>query len=212
MLFRSLAAVAGISVLAFVCSAVPTSTGLATTATTEPTGLTTFKIDSSHSTLTYRVRHMDVAYFHGRINKPAGTFMLDDADLASSSVHVTTEIANMDSGNEGRNRFLTGPQLFNAAEFPTLEFHSTAIAKISDGTYEATGDFLMHGVTKTITVQLDEYTTKQTERMGHRAGFECTFTVKRSDYEMGHLVKEGMLGDEVRITVAIEGVAQPQEG
>ncbi len=208
MLFRSLAIAAGISVLAFVCAAVPVSTDSPITTTTEPASLTAFTIDSAHSTLTYRVRHMDVAYFHGRINKPAGTFTLDDADLSGSSVQITAEIANMDSGNEGRDRFLTGPQLFNAAQFPTLEFHSTAIRKISGGTYEASGDFTMHGETRTITVRLDEYTTKQTERMGHRAGFECTFTIKRSDYGMDLFVKEGTLGDEVRITVAIEGVAR----
>ena len=201
MLFRSLTIATGVSILMSV------STGWQTQAT-EQEAATVFTVDSSHSTLTYRVRHMNVAYFHGRINKPAGSFTIDDDDLARSSVHVTVEIANMDSGSDGRNSFLTGPQLFNAAEFPTLEFHSTSIRKISDATYETTGDFTMHGVTKSITIPLAEYTTLQTERMGYRAGFECIFTVKQSDYGMNYAIERGALGDEVRITVAIEGVVK----
>jgi polyisoprenoid-binding protein YceI len=41
---------------------------------------------------------------------------------------------------------------------------------------------------------------------GARAGFETTFTIKRSEYGMNWGVEKGMLGDEVRITVALEGV------
>lgn len=207
MLSRSFTITTAVSILAVVCCITSVSTSWHTKTAEQETSAA-FTVDSSHSTLTYRVRHMGVAYFHGRINKPAGNFTIDDADLAQSSVNVIVQIANMDSGSEGRDRFLTGPQLFNAAQFPTLEFHSTSVRKISDGTYEATGDFTMHGVTKSITIRLDEYTTLQTERMGYRAGFESTFTVKRSDYGMGLFVKEGTLGNEVRITVAIEGVVK----
>ena len=207
MLSRSFTITTAVSILAVVCCITSVSTGWQAE-TTQPETSAAFTVDSSHSTLTYRVRHMGVAYFHGRINKPAGNFTIDDADLAQSSVNVIVQIANMDSGSEGRDRFLTGPQLFHAAQFPTLEFHSTSVRKISDGTYEATGNFTMHGVTKSITIRLDEYTTLQTERMGYRAGFESTFTVKRSDYGMGLFVKEGTLGNEVRITVAIEGVVK----
>ena len=207
MLLRSLTIATGVSILAVVYTITSVSTGWQTE-TAQQESSTTFTVDSSYSTLTYRVRHMSVAYFHGRINKPAGSFTIDDADLAGSSVHITAEIANMDSGSDGRNSFLTGPQLFDAAQFPTLEFHSSSVRKISDATYEATGDFTMHGVTKSITVPLAEYTTLQTERMGYRAGFECTFTVKRSEYGMNFSADGSMLGDEVRITVAIEGVAK----
>ena len=207
MLFRSLTITTAVSILAVVYTITSVSTGWQAK-TVEQEASAAFTIDSSHSTLTYRVRHMGVAYFHGRINKPAGSFTIDDADLTQSSVNVIVQIADMDSGSDGRNRFLTGPQMFNAAEFPTLEFHSTAVGKISDATYEATGDFTMHGVTKSITIRLDEYTTLQTERMGYRAGFESTFTVKQSDYGMNYAVERGGLGDEVRITVAIEGVVK----
>ena len=64
----------------------------------------------------------------------------------------------------------------------------------------------MHGVTKPIVARISDYTALQTERFGYRAGFECIFTVKRSEYGMDHGVQDMSLGDDVRITVAIEGV------
>ncbi len=207
MLFRSLTIATGVSILAVVYTITSVSMGWQAK-TSEQEAAVTFTVDSSHSTLTFRVPHMNVAYFHGRINKPAGNFTIDDADLAKSAVNVIVQISNMDSGSDSRNLFLTGPQLFDAAQFPTLEFHSTSIRKISDATYEATGDFTMHGVTKSITIPLAEYTTLQTERMGHRAGFECIFTVKQSEYGMNYAIEKGGLGDGVRITGAIEGVVK----
>ena len=63
MFLRSLTLAAGISILASV------SAGWQTEIAKQEASVV-FTVDSSHSTLTYRVRHMAVAYFHGRINKP----------------------------------------------------------------------------------------------------------------------------------------------
>jgi polyisoprenoid-binding protein YceI len=169
-----------------------------------------FTIDHVHSTMHYHLRHFGVSNFWGRINQPKGAFRIDDADLASSHVRVEVEVKNMDAGNDGRNRFLMSPDFFNVREYPTARFESTSIRKIDDDTYEADGTFLMHGVTQSITVLLDQYTAKQTVKFGYRAGFECRFTVKRSDYGMDLFVKEGTLGDEVTIIAAIEGVQRPE--
>jgi polyisoprenoid-binding protein YceI len=168
-----------------------------------------FTVDSTHSTLIYHLRHFGVSDFHGRINLPGGSFRIDDEDPSGSSLHILAEIKNMDTGNDGRDRFLMSPDFFNVREFPTAEFRSTSITRVGEGRYEATGDFTMHGVTKTITVQVAKFTATQTTRFGYRGGFECIFTVNRSEFGMGLFVEEGTLGDEVTIKAAIEGVQQP---
>ena len=65
---------------------------------------------------------------------------------------------------------------------------------------------LLHGVTKPITVKLEEYTEAATTKFGYRAGFLCTFTIKRSDYGMTSFMDQ--LGDEVQIIAAIEGARE----
>ena len=170
----------------------------------------TFRVDSVHSTIIYRVRHFGVANFYGRIQAPAGDFRIDDDDLAGSFVNITIDIKRMDAGNDQRNGFLLSPDFFNVREYPTATFKSTSVRKVAGGTYEADGDFTMHGVTKPLTVTVEQFTTADVPRFGHRGGFETTFTVKRSDYGMDLFVKEGTLGDEVRITAAIEGYVDPE--
>ncbi len=167
-----------------------------------------FEIDLSHSTMNFRIRHLGVSWFYGRVNMPEGEFLLDANDLSNSHVNISVATKNLDGGNEGRNKFLTGIDFFNVMEFPTAEFKSTSLKPIDKSTWEVTGNFTMHGVTKPITVRLEEYAESPTKKFGFRAGFLCTFTVKRSDYGMSNFMDENMLGDEVQITAAIEGARE----
>ena len=204
MLLRTATTAAVVLVLLFGAMLLPAR------ATTPRVAADAFAVDVAHSTVIFKLRHFGISNFYGRVKAPSGSFLVDDSDLAGSMINVTLEIKNMDSGNVGRDRFLLSPDFFNEREYPTAEFNSSSIKKLGEGTYEATGTFTMHGVSNPVTVRIDDYTTAHVERFGHRGGFECTFTVKRSDYGMDLFVKEGTLGDEVTIIAAIEGVVRPE--
>ena len=66
-----------------------------------------------------------------------------------------------------------------------------------------TGDLTCRGVTKSVT--FDAMRTGEAETpQGYKAGFEATFTIKRSDFG----VKYGLpnaLADEVTLYIALEG-------
>ena len=165
-----------------------------------------FEVDASHSTLIFRVRHFGVCWFHGRINQPTGSFLLDPDNLDASFVNVEVELRRMDAGNRSRNQFLMSPDFFNAKEYPTASFRSEQISRDDSGTFLATGIFTMHGVSKQITVPLGDYAEADVPKFGYRAGFESIFTVKRSEFGMTSRIDDGTLGDETRITIAVEGV------
>jgi polyisoprenoid-binding protein YceI len=70
---------------------------------------------------------------------------------------------------------------------------------------DVTGDLTMHGVTKPVTLELQ----KLGEGPGpggndFRTGFSGTAKLKRSDFGMTNMV--GPVGDEVAITISIEGI------
>ena len=44
-----------------------------------------YKVDSVHSSVIFRVKHMDVSYSYGRFNEPQGTLILDADDPSKSS-------------------------------------------------------------------------------------------------------------------------------
>lgn len=165
----------------------------------------TFEIDPVHSSIVFRIRHFDMANFYGMITGPTGSFSICEG----GSLDVTIEIKNVDGGNESRNRFLAGPDLFNARDYPTARFTAKRIRDLGDGRFEATGDFTLKGITRELTVELQGYNEREVPRFGHRAAFETTFTIKRTEFGMPTHVEERVLGDEVTLTVSLEGVRQP---
>ena len=56
-----------------------------------------------------------------------------------------------------------------------------------------------------VTTEMQVFPAKQTAQ-GFKGGFETTFTIKRTDFGMDTYVANGGLGDDVTITVAVEGV------
>lgn len=161
-----------------------------------------YEADPVHSSVVFRIKHVDVAYFWGRFNGIKGNFMLDAEKPENSALQFQVEVKAIDTGNAKRDEHLRSPDFFNAAQFPTISFKSTSVKKAGDR-YEVTGDLTMLGVTKPLTVSLEKTGEADTKQMGHRMGFETTFTLKRSEWGMTKFME--MLGDEVKMVVSVEG-------
>ncbi len=162
-----------------------------------------FAIDSVHSSATFAVKHLSVSTARGRFNTIAGSFLLDPENAPGSSVQVTIQADSIDTNSANRNKHLSSPDFFSVKEFPTLSFTSTSVTKAGDNTYQVTGDFSLHGVTKPITAAVTSGGVGKGMRGGEVSGLDATFTIKRSDYGMNFMV--GPVGDEVTITVTLEG-------
>ncbi|MCA9299652.1 MAG: YceI family protein [Phycisphaerales bacterium] len=160
-----------------------------------------FNVDPAHSTMNFKVRHFGVSNFYGRINNPTGRF-----DLAAGVLDITLDMSKIDAGNDSRDRYLKGPDMFSVRDHPEASFKATSISKVDDTTWKAEGEFTMRGVSKTIGVTIEGYTEATLERFGHRAGFECVFTIDRGEFDVSHHLDDGTLGREVTIIAAIEGV------
>lgn len=165
----------------------------------------TYGVDLVHSSVVFRVRHMDVSYSYGRFNKFSGSFTLDEADPGKSRFEFEVDVDSIDTANEKRDLHLKSPDFFNATEFPTIKFTSKSVKRSGDA-LEVTGDLTLHGKTREITVKIDVTGRIDHPKLGKRAGIESVFTVKRSDFGMP--VEPRQLGDEVRLMVSIEGIAR----
>lgn len=165
-----------------------------------------YKIDPVHSFALFRIHHMNTGYVYGQFIGPTGEITLDNSDPSKDSFDVTIDVNNIDTGNTKRDTDLKGPDYFSAAEFPQMTFKSTAFNSTGDNTLQVTGDLTIHGQTKSITTTLEKTGESNTKMMGQRVGYESTFTIKRSDF--GMKTKLDMVGDEVRITIALEASKQ----
>jgi polyisoprenoid-binding protein YceI len=161
------------------------------------------KVDAAHSFLVFQIKHIDVSYVWGRVNAPTGTVNIDDANLGGSSIVVNAKAENVDTGIKQRDDHLKNPDFFDAKQYPQISFKSTSIKKAGDNSYEVVGDMSMHGQTKSVTVTVNKIGAgDKGGQFGYRAGYETSFTIKRSDFGMSNMV--GPVGDEVKIYVNLE--------
>ncbi len=185
----------------------PTNTQATNTQATNTQATETYKVDPVHTTAIFRIKHLGVTYFYGRFNETTGSFTLNTENPSEMSFDVQIKTESVDTNAAGRNNHLKSPDFFNAKQFPTISFKSKSVQSSGENTYTVSGDLTLHGVTKPITVQM-EFVGQGDKgaRSGYRAGFDVTFTIKRSDFGMNYM--QGMLGDEVTIMVGLEGVRQ----
>jgi len=163
-----------------------------------------YSIDATHSRVTFRVQHFGVSYFYGQFFDVSGTFSVDDKNMDQSSVNVTIKVGSLDTHDAKRDAHLKGPDFFNAKAFPVMTFKGRKLEKQGGGKVRITGDLMLHGVTKPITITLSHVGSGKDPWGGYRSGYDGTFTIKRSDFGMKYML-EG-IGDEVTITMGIEGV------
>ncbi|MCE9595062.1 MAG: YceI family protein [Planctomycetes bacterium] len=179
-----------------------------TEAITLPVAGATYQIDPVHSTVLFRIKHLGVSYTYGRFNEVSGSFVYDEKAPEASTINVEVEVASVDTNNEARDTHLKSPDFFNAAEHPKLTFKSKSVKKAKDGKLSVTGDLTLHGVTKSLTADVEFVGAGDRGQMGNKAGFETTFTLKREDFGMNTMVSETGIANDVRVTVSLEGDLQ----
>ncbi|HWB01092.1 MAG TPA: YceI family protein [Pirellulales bacterium] len=164
-----------------------------------------YSYDGVHSSVSFKARHLDLSWIHGRFNDVSGTFSLDRQDPSKSTFELSIKVDSVDTANEKRDEHLRQPDYFDTKQFPTIDFKSTSVKPITGG-YEVTGNFTMHGVTKPITVVLTG--GKEIEFKGvKRVGFSTELALKRSDFGFDPKAI-GPIGDEALILIDCEGVRQ----
>jgi polyisoprenoid-binding protein YceI len=164
----------------------------------------TYQLDPVHSSLVFRIKHLGVANVWGRINSPSGTIVFDEKRPQNSSVTLRGMVKHIDTNNDKRDAHLRSTDFFNAKKFPEIVFISNRVEAAGGRNYRVTGDFSMHGVTKSLTVDVAHTGSAKDPWGGYRSGFETVFEIKRSDFGMNFM--QGGVGDTVTINVAVEAI------
>ena len=164
----------------------------------------TYNIDTVHSSVIFRAKHMEVTYNYGRFNEFSGNITLDESDTSKSKVELVVKSESVDTANAKRDQHLRSPDFFNAKQFPVITFISTKVGKKEgqENILEVTGDFELHGVKKAITVDVEITGQANNPQSGEIIGFLTTFDIKRSEYGVDFGL-EG-ISNEIQITVSIE--------
>ena len=174
-------------------------------------GLRTFTIDKAHSEATFQVRHL-ITKVRGRFSDFEGTVQFDEAKPEQSSVSITIQASSIDTNEPDRDNHLRSADFFSVAEYPTITFTTTRARGVSANQFEVVGTLTLRGVKKEITVPVTYLGSAKDPWGKERAGFEAELTLNRKDFGVNWnaaLDAGGFLvGDEVKINLSIQAVAQ----
>jgi polyisoprenoid-binding protein YceI len=163
----------------------------------------TWTIDPAHSSVNFSIRHMGVSTVHGEISGVKGTILFDEKDITKSKVEATVDTTTVATGAEARDKHLKSPDFFDVATYPTITFKSTGLT--NSGKLQLIGDLTLHGVTKSVTLDLDGPATPQKGMNGKTiSGFSASGLIKRSDFGIGAKFPAAVVGDEVKFTIDVE--------
>ncbi len=171
-----------------------------------------YAIDPAHSEVDFSIKHMAISTVHGRFSIKSGTVHYDATNPLKSSVEAVIDVKSVSTGEPQRDTHLNSPDFFDTAKYPTAEFKSSSVKKVGDG-YDVYGDLTMHGVTKPVTLHLDEPSKEQIGMDGkpHR-GFSATTQINRREFGLvwnGSLKSgDSVLGDDIKMTFEVEAGKQ----
>ncbi len=170
------------------------------------TAAETYKLDPEHCYIVFRIMRLGVGYSFGTFKGPVGTMVFDDSAPANNRVEIEVPAANVITLVDKRDKHIKSADFLNAEKFPVIAFKSRSVKKKKNGKYEISGDLMLLGKKKPLTVTAVKTGAGKDPFGNDRIGFETAFTVKRSDFGMDFML--GGLSDDVQLTVSVEGVRQ----
>ncbi len=158
----------------------------------------------AHAFVNFKIKHLGYSWLHGRFNTFDGEFNYDAEKPNASQIIVNIDTTSLDSNHAERDKHLRGKDFLNVDKYPTATFKSTNITFNNDDSGKVTGDFTLHGVTKSITFEIDKIGEGQDPWGGYRVGFEGETSLKLSDYGINYNL--GPASTHVDIGLFIEGI------
>lgn len=173
---------------------------------------TKWAIDPTHSEIGFKVKHMMFTNVSGKFDAFEATAETEDENFEGATISFAAQANSVNTGNSDRDNHLKSGDFFDAAQYPKLEFTSTAFNKTDDDNYELHGDLSLHGETKAVKLDV-EYGGIGKDPWGNtKAGFTLNGKFNRKDFGLtwnAALEAGGVLvSDEVRIHADVQLVKQ----
>jgi len=170
----------------------------------------TYQIDPSHSSANFSIKHMMIAKVHGGFEKMSGTFVYDPSNLGNSNVHVTIDVASINTREAQRDAHLKSADFFDVEKYSSITFKSTLFDK-NGSDLKILGDLTIHGVTRSVTLDVEGPSEELKDPWGNaKIGASAATKISRKDFGLtwnAALEAGGLLvGDDVTISIDVQFV------
>ena len=166
----------------------------------------TYGVDGSHTFPRFSYSHFGYSTQLSSFKNTSGKVVFD-AEAKTGSVDISIDMKSVNTGFEVFDGHIQGEDFLDTTKFPTATFKSTKVVFEGDKPKSVEGNLTIKGVTKPVTLTVTSFQAMPHPMMKKPAlGANAFTTVKRSEFNAGKYAP--YVGDEVRIDVAIEAVAQ----
>lgn len=167
-----------------------------------------WQLDPAHSEIRFKVKHMMVSSVTGEFQKFNAQLETDGHDFSTAKVSFNADIDSITTKVDQRDNHLKSADFFDAENHPQLAFVSTKIVKKDDEDYELQGNLTIRGVSKPVTLKVENNGVVLDPWGNHRTGFEISGKISRKEFGLKYnaLTEAGnvVVSDDVRIAANVE--------
>jgi polyisoprenoid-binding protein YceI len=173
---------------------------------------TNWKVDSMHSEVGFKVRHMMISNVSGSFGSFDATAQTNGDDFSAAKFDFSAAIDSINTGVADRDGHLKSDDFFDAENHPALKFTSTDVKKVSDDALEIAGNLEIKGTVKPVVFKA-EFAGIAVDPYGQtKAGMTLSGSIKRSEFgltwsavtEAGHIV----VADEIKLGAELQFIKQ----
>ncbi len=173
---------------------------------------TNWKVDSMHSEVGFKVRHMMISNVSGSFGSFDATAQTNGDDFSAAKFDFSAAIDSINTGVADRDGHLKSADFFDAENHPALKFTSTDVKKVSDDALEISGNLEIKGTVKPVVFKA-EFAGIAVDPYGQtKAGMTLSGSIKRSEFgltwsavtEAGHIV----VADEIKLGAEFQFIKQ----
>lgn len=166
----------------------------------------TYSVDGSHTFPRFSYLHFGYSTQLSSFSKTTGKVVYDP-QAQQGSVDIVISTKSVNTGFADFNEHIQGEDFLDTAKFPEATFKSTKVVFEGEKPKSIEGQLTIKGVTKPVTLTVTSFQAAPHPMMKKPTIGANAFTViKRSEFSAGKYAP--YVGDEVRIDIAIEAIAQ----
>jgi polyisoprenoid-binding protein YceI len=168
----------------------------------------TYKIDPDHTYPSFSADHMGgLSVLRGTFKSTDGSITFDKA-AKTGSVDITIDATSLSFTNDKLSEHAKkDPKMFDVATYPKVTYKGKISKWNGDKPAEVTGDLTLHGVTKPVTLKINQFLCKtHPMKKVEVCGADASATINRYDFGITYGDNFGFKPD-VNLSIEIEALA-----
>jgi len=181
--------------------------------TATETAQSTWRLDPSHSSIEFSIKHMMMTTVRGRFKEVQATLTADEEHPAGCCAEAELTVGSLDTGSADRDTHLRGPDFFDAARHPKITFRSTRVegeVRQEGDHFRVVGDLTIRDSTMEVTLDCVFEGRGQDPWGNERAGFSGSTEIDRRDWGLrwNQAIETGgvLVANRVRIEIEAQFV------